>query len=95
MQTLGQHQLFGTLSKKELKVIAQEMVLAKPTQPKGYIFQQGDMGTCFFIILEGTVSTEIDGKVIRKLSKGETFGELALLFRSPRTASIRCVSEQC
>ena len=58
------------MSKKELSVIAQEMIVAKPKNDLGYIFRQGDTGTCFFIILSGTVDTEIDGKVVRTLGKG-------------------------
>jgi CRP-like cAMP-binding protein len=71
---LSDHQLFGTLNKRELKVIAQEMILVKPKDDEGYIFKQGDVGTCFFLIYEGEVEAEIDGKVIRALKKGDTFG---------------------
>ena len=62
------------MTKKELSVIAQEMIVARPKEEKGYIFRQGDTGTCFFLIYSGTVDTEIDGKVVRSLGKGETFG---------------------
>jgi len=58
------------MNKKELTVIAQEMVVAKPKNDEGYIFRQGDTGTCFFLIFSGTVDTEIDGKVVRSLGKG-------------------------
>lgn len=50
------------------------MVLVKPKFDDGYIFKQGDVGTCFFLIYEGEVEAEIDGKVIRNLKKGDTFG---------------------
>ena len=69
------------------------MVVAKPNDSKGYIFRQGDTGTCFFLIMAGSVEAQIDGRKIRVLGKGETFGELALLFRSPRTASILSLSK--
>ncbi len=91
---LSDHQLFGTLNKRELKVIAQEMVLVKPKDTKRFIFHQGDVGTCFFLIIEGEVGIEIDGKHVRTLKSGETFGELALLFRSPRTASAISMSKE-
>lgn len=68
------------------------MILAKPKYSKDYIFHQGDVGTCFFLILEGEVDIEIEEKKVRTLKPGDTFGELALLFRSPRTASAKAVS---
>jgi hypothetical protein len=46
------------------------MVVAKPNDPKGFIFQQGDTGTCFFLIMAGSVEAQIDGKQIRVLGKG-------------------------
>jgi len=46
------------------------MVVAKPNDPSGYIFEQGDTGTCFFLIYSGSVEAQIDGKKIRTLSKG-------------------------
>ena len=55
VSTLHHHQLFGTLSKKELRVIAEGMAVARPTDPSGYVFKQGDMGTCFFLIHHGSV----------------------------------------
>jgi CRP-like cAMP-binding protein len=71
------------------------MVVAKPISDSKYIFKQGDTGTCFFLIFSGAVDTIIDGKKVRTLSKGDTFGELALLYRSVRTASIMTSSKDC
>lgn len=58
-----------------------------------YVFKQGDIGNCFFIIYKGSVDVEIDGKFVRTLGKGLTFGELALLFRCTRTATIVCKTQ--
>ena len=37
---------------------------------------------------------EIDGKEAAILRQGQSFGELALLFRAKRSASIRCLEEE-
>ena len=50
------------------------MVLAQPKQENDYVFKQGDLGTCFFLIYSGSVITEIDNKHVRTLKKGQTFG---------------------
>ena len=55
-----------------------------------YLMKQGDNASCFFILHEGKLSVEIDGQVRKKLSPADGgFGELALLFNAPRSASIK------
>jgi cGMP-dependent protein kinase 1 len=56
-----------------------------------YIFKQKDEAFCFFIIDKGEANVEIDGKNRKKLEKCDGFGDLALLYNAPRSASIRCV----
>ena len=56
------------------------------------IFQQGDDGDRFYILLEGEVDVERDGVPIAKLHSGDFFGETALLFDTPRTATIRATA---
>jgi CRP-like cAMP-binding protein len=59
------------------------------------IFRQGDRPTAFYIVRSGTVQiVEEDpetGKerVIRTLVRGDTFGELGLIDRAPRSATAR------
>ena len=94
VKTLTDHQLFSSLKKSELKKVCAEMVSAV-ADPGKYIFKQGDPGTCFFIIHQGTVDVQIDNEHVRTLSPGQTFGELAMLFKTPRTASIVCKDQSC
>ena len=54
-----------------------------------YVFKQGDGATCFFIIDKGEVTVEIDGKAKKRMQNSEGFGDLALLYNAPRSASIR------
>ena len=58
-----------------------------------YIFKQNDSATCFFIISEGEVVVEIDGVEKKHLYAKDGFGEFALLYNSPRSASIKAVSD--
>jgi CRP-like cAMP-binding protein len=53
------------------------------------LFDQGDDGDRFFVLLDGRVAVERDGDVIARLGPGEFFGETALLFDTPRTATVR------
>ena len=62
------------------------------------IFKENEIGDKMYIIQEGNVriSREIGGKehILAVLSKGDFFGEMALLFHQPRTASARA-AEYC
>ena len=57
------------------------------------IVHEGDPGDLFYLIKEGTVSCTQKGSEIRRLGRGEFFGEMALLYDSPRTATVTAVSE--
>ena len=57
------------------------------------IVVKGDIGSSYYIIQEGTVSVLNDEKEVRRLTKGEAFGEQALYFNSTRTMSIKAVTE--
>ena len=45
----------------------------------------------FFIIKTGTVAVELNNqeKDIKKLGPGDCFGELALMYTAPRSASVK------
>ena len=55
------------------------------------IINQGDRGDYFYIIESGKVSYFVGEKYVGSGGKGNNFGELALIYNCPRTAS--CVAE--
>lgn len=52
------------------------------------IVRQGEVGEEFFAIGDGRVKVEIDGAEVRQLTRGEGFGEVALLHDGTRSATI-------
>jgi len=60
------------------------------------LIQQGDVGDCMFVLQEGEVAVlkEEDGKeaVVDVLKKGEIFGEMAIIEKQVRSATIRAVT---
>jgi voltage-gated potassium channel len=61
--------------------------------PGDYIFKAGEIGRHMYFISRGTVEViSADGKALfATLRDGDFFGEIALLFSQPRSASIRAV----
>ena len=55
------------------------------------IITQGERGDRFYIITAGEVVVTVDGKPVRTLGAGQSFGEIALLRDIPRTASVLAV----
>lgn len=84
--------LFAGLSGRQFGMIAnharQDRFKADST-----IAKQGSAGNWFFIILDGVVSVERDGKLLKTMSQGGYFGEISLLDGRPRTASILAESD--
>uniref|UniRef100_A0A0G4IBD7 cGMP-dependent protein kinase n=1 Tax=Chromera velia CCMP2878 TaxID=1169474 RepID=A0A0G4IBD7_9ALVE len=57
------------------------------------IVSQGDQGDRLFIVKDGSLRVSINGKEIRKLQKGDYFGERALLYDEPRSATVQSVEQ--
>jgi CRP-like cAMP-binding protein len=57
--------------------------------PAGKVLvEQGRIGMEFFLIVDGSASVTRSGKKVATLGPGAHFGELALLDRRPRSASV-------
>lgn len=57
--------------------------------PAGHVIaRQGEIGTGFFVVMDGRVRVVRDGTVLATLGPGEFFGELSVLDRQPRNAMV-------
>jgi CRP-like cAMP-binding protein len=83
--------LFGSASKQELEEIAS--IADEIDLPAGRaLITEGDTGREFFVLVEGTAEVERGGKTVAALGPGDFFGEIALIAKTPRNATITTTS---
>jgi CRP/FNR family cyclic AMP-dependent transcriptional regulator len=79
--------LFAGCSKRELAAIA--AIADELDVPEGkQLIREGDRGSEFFVLLDGTVEVRKGGRKLRTMGPGESFGEIALIAKTPRTATV-------
>jgi CRP/FNR family transcriptional regulator, cyclic AMP receptor protein len=79
--------LFARCSRKELAAVAS--VADEIDFPAGKeLTREGAQGREFFVLLDGTVDVKRGGRHVNRLQGGDFFGEIALISRSPRTATV-------
>ncbi len=79
--------LFARCSRKELQQIAS--VADEVELPEGKeLTKEGERGREFFVILDGAADVRRNGRKIRTLESGDFLGEIALVSKSPRTATV-------
>ena len=79
--------LFSKLSKKGLQDVAH--IADQLDLPAGKeMATEGDRGREFFVLLKGEADVLKDGRHINTMREGDFFGEIALVSREPRTATV-------
>ena len=62
-------------------------------KPGETIIQQGEEGDFFYIIDQGEVEVYVNNKCVTSISDGGSFGELALIYGTPRAATIKAKTD--
>src|SRR5262245_21917287 len=61
---------------------------SRTLDPGQSIAVEGETGVGFFVIESGTAEVSIGGEVRRMLGPGDYFGEIALITKGPRSATV-------
>lgn len=82
--------LFASCTKGELRELA--MSTDEVDLRDGYVFvREGRPGREFFVLVEGVARVTVKGRKRADLGSGDWFGEIALLTKVPRTATVTAV----
>ncbi len=86
-EVLAKVPLFSMVSKRDLDKLARDA--HDRSFPAGTVLTEEDeYGTLFTVIAEGRATVTVHGKVARVLKEGDFFGEMGLIDRSPRSATV-------
>lgn len=88
-KTLQESFIFADLGERELSSIIDAFEKTQ-FEDNAEILHQGDeQADYFYIIYKGSVSYHVDDQEVGSADAGSSFGELSLLYRSPRAATVK------
>jgi CRP-like cAMP-binding protein len=86
-ELLGGCPLFGGVAANDLLAIG-DRALEVDFPADHVIARQGEIGTGFFVVVDGRVRVVRDGEEIARLGPGDFFGEMSVIDGLPRVAQV-------
>jgi CRP-like cAMP-binding protein len=84
--------LFADTDEKFLDRVAEEFN-DRTYAPGELIAEEGERGLTFLVIETGEAAVLVHGNEVRRLGPGDSFGEMALIDKSARSATVKAVTE--
>lgn len=79
----------AVFDKSSLAVLARALAQAMVRYERGKtIVTEGQPGVMMYVVVEGKVAVSIQGKLVERIGPGGVFGEMALIDRAPRLATV-------
>lgn len=84
--------LFSTLDEKDLQSLANEFS-ERRFAAGDKVALEGEGGLMFFVVESGELSVDVHGQEVSNIGAGGSFGEIALIDRRPRTATVTATTD--
>ena len=84
--------LFSDLDERDLVSLAEEFN-ERRFSAGDTVALEGEGGLMFFVVESGELSVEVHGEAVSTIGPGAAFGEIALIDRRPRTATVTAASD--
>ena len=84
--------LFSTLDERDLQSLAEEFS-ERRFSAGDKVALEGESGLMFFVVEDGELSVEVHGSEVSAIGPGGSFGEIALIDRRPRTATVTAITD--
>ena len=92
LNSLSKHFIFSTL-KPEYKGIMVHHMKHYFLNPIEKIFEQGQPGNNFYVVASGKLEVIVNSRQVAQLKPGDSFGEMALIHDTLRTATIQTLDK--
>jgi cAMP-dependent protein kinase regulator len=86
---MASNPLFQHLSSASMETVVAAFFLAEK-QDGDVVMKQGSDGDNFYVVQEGCVKIIVNGSQVATKAAGASFGELALMYNAPRSATVVC-----
>jgi CRP-like cAMP-binding protein len=84
--------LFSDLDERDLESLAEEFN-ERRFSAGDTVALEGEGGLMFFVVESGELSVEVHGDAVSTIGPGAAFGEIALIDRRPRTATVTAATD--
>jgi len=84
--------LFSALDERDLQSLAVEFN-ERRFAAGDKVALEGESGLMFFVVESGELAVEVHGQAVSTIGPGGSFGEIALIDRRPRTATVTATTD--